>query len=175
MDPEEGISEVLVGLSEKSVIFQYMNCHSEEELNLQDYSCINTALCFVCFFLLNISFIVKSQRMYQRVKFTASKVTLSCMTGIARSQYALQNKTYNKHSTAVHTYLKENEQSVMIKWTPYHSKVRCALEHFIKWVRIAKLTLTLPSTLNSSFLKIPPTYARHLFYRTVMLSLVQAR
>lgn len=156
MDPEEGIAEVLVGLSEKSVLFQYMNCCFEEELNLPDYSHTNTELFFVCSFL---CFKYQLYRMYQRVKFTAYKVTLRCMTGIARPQHAFQNKNYNKHSTAVHKYLKENKYSVMTKWTSYDSKVRCVLEHFIKWVRIAKLTLTLSSTLNSSYLKIAPTYA----------------
>lgn len=41
MDPEGGISEVLVGQCEKSMMFLYLNSRFEEGLSLQDYSCIN--------------------------------------------------------------------------------------------------------------------------------------
>lgn len=167
-------------------MFLYLNSRFEEGFNLQNQSCIDTA--FVCLFVcLKISFIMKSHRTYQRVKFTASQSTelllKKSLQGMVwkvngrncKTTYAFQNKTYSEHSTSVHTYLKENEQSMMLKRTSHALESQNVLEHFIKWVRKAKLTLTQSSTLNSSFIKLPPTYVRHLFYRIVILFLLQAR
>lgn len=117
-DPEERTSEVLAGQYAKSVMFLYLNSLPEGQLNLYDYSCMDTAFGLV-FFLKKVSFTVKSHRMYQWVKLPSAKSTAfffsefisrhgmkntwSKSAGIGRAQMTFKQKPFSGHSTSIHT------------------------------------------------------------------------
>lgn len=122
-----------VGQCKKSVLFLQLNSRFEDGFHLEDYSCIDTAFDFF-----------KEDQFYIEIPQNVSvgqihiiqvnSVTFSEVIsrhGVkntrlrgrnCKTTYVFQHKTFSDHSTSVHTYLKVNEQSMMLKRTPHALK-----------------------------------------------------